>query len=214
MHYHHFRRAIEIILVLLVAPPALLLGLLVALIVASDSTGGPFFIQIRPGKHGRPFRMIKFRTMTVVQQGPFRLTEAGDKRLTGVGKWLRDFHLDEIPQLWHVLKGEMSLIGPRPVPMELYAGYLENIAGYDDRHAVAPGITGLAQVSLGYVNTLEGERDKWRYDVFYIAQRSAALDAWILWATAAKLWGVKLKPASWFAEGLIQKTPPDCSGSA
>lgn len=187
MKYPHFRRFVEILLVLLALPLALALSLILGCMVALESAGGFFFVQTRPGKHGRPFRMLKFRTMIVSQQEPFRLTEPQDARLTRTGRWLRAMHLDEIPQLWHVLTGEMSLVGPRPVPMELYAEYQGAIEDYDIRHSVVPGLTGLAQVCLGYVNTLEGEQEKWRYDVYYIAHRSPDMDAWILWATAARI---------------------------
>lgn len=214
--YSLIRRAIEIILVLLVLPLALVLGLLVAMAVLLDSRGGVFFVQIRPGKNGRPFRMFKFRTMKVAQQEPFRLTDAQDSRLTRTGGWMRALHLDEIPQLWHVLSGEMSLLGPRPVPMELYAEFLEKIPHYNERHAVAPGITGLAQVCLGYVNTLEGEREKCQYDLYYIENQSPAMDTWILWATIAKIMGLRLdkeRMQTQVARYTTKKVPPDCSGS-
>ncbi|MBC7775325.1 MAG: sugar transferase [Phycisphaerae bacterium] len=193
MNYLPWRRVIEIALVMLALPVASVLGLLIAAAISLESKGGALFVQTRPGKHGRAFRMVKFRTMTASQHEPFRLTVSQDARLTRVGRWMRATHLDEIPQLWHVLTGEMSLIGPRPVPMELYTHYRDKIFDYDARHAVVPGITGLAQVSLGYVNTLEGEREKWQFDVFYIAHRSPTLDAWILWATIANLLGIKIK---------------------
>lgn len=189
MQYSYWRRFAELVLTLTALPFAVPLGLVAALAIAADSRGGVLFLQIRPGKNGKPFRMIKFRTMTARQEGVFQLTRTHDTRLTRVGKWLRKTHLDEIPQLWHVLRGEMSLIGPRPVPMELYAEYLEKIPRYDERHQAPPGISGLGQVLLGYTNTLEGEKEKWRYDVYYIRHRSAALDAWILWATLAGVMG-------------------------
>lgn len=192
MDYPTWRRIVEVLLVLFALPFALTLGLLTSIAVAIDSPGGVFFVQTRPGKLGRPFRMVKFRTMTAKPTEEFRLTAAKDPRLTRVGRWLRATHLDETPQLWHVLKGEMSLIGPRPVPMELYNEYLEKIPNYDARHSVAPGITGLAQVCLGYTNTLDGEREKWGYDVYGITRRGLALDVWIIWATTAKLLGISV----------------------
>lgn len=192
VYYPIIRRAIEFTLVVLLLPFAFLVGLLTALAVALDSRGGVFFIQTRPGKNGVPFRMLKFRTMKVAPQVPFRLTDAHDARLTRTGRWMRALHLDEIPQLWHVLVGEMSLIGPRPVPMELYAEFLEIIPDYDTRHTIAPGVTGLAQICLGYVNTLEGEREKYLYDRFYISYQGPKLDAWVLWATFVKMLGIRV----------------------
>lgn len=214
--YPWIRRVIEIILVLLALPLALVLGLLAAIIILFDSRGGVFFIQTRPGKNGLPFSMFKFRTMKVAREEPFRLTDAQDSRLTRTGGWLRALHLDEIPQLWHVLSGEMGLIGPRPVPLELYAEFLEKIPQYSDRHAMAPGITGLAQVCLGYVNTLEGEREKCQYDLYYIANQSPALDAWILWATIAKILSLRVdkeRMKACIVQFNTKKVPPDCSGS-
>lgn len=195
LFYSRFKRSAEVVLVLLTLPLTAPLALLTALAIILDSKGGAFFVQARPGKHGKVFRMVKFRTMSVLPSRPFRLTEHRDTRLTRVGKWIRNAHLDEIPQLIHVMAGTMRLIGPRPVPLELYDGFKEKIAGYDARHALAPGITGLAQVCLGYVNTLEGEQEKWRYDVYYIAQEGPMLDAWVLWATVAKTLGIKTRAA-------------------
>lgn len=184
------KRALELLMVVSILLPVIPLGMLVALLVWLDSPGPVFFVQTRPGKRGKPFRMLKFRTMIHLPQQSFRLTEKNDHRLTRAGKVLRKLHLDEIPQLWHVLTGEMSLIGPRPVPMELYEAYCREIPDYEMRHEVAPGITGLAQVSLGYVNTLEGEREKWALDMWYIRHWSGKLDGQILWATLAKVTGL------------------------
>jgi lipopolysaccharide/colanic/teichoic acid biosynthesis glycosyltransferase len=196
IRYPVIRRGVELFLLLLAAPFALFLGGFAALAV----------VQIRPGKNGRPFRMFKFRTMTSSRNEPFRLTDAQDTRLTSVGSWMRKLHLDEIPQLWHVLTGEMSLIGPRPVPMELYEDFLRQIPNYDQRHAIAPGITGLAQVCLGYVNTLEGERQKCAFDLYYIENQGSGLDLWILWATIAKIVGLKIDREKWETRVLNKKS--------
>jgi lipopolysaccharide/colanic/teichoic acid biosynthesis glycosyltransferase len=114
---------------------------------------------------------------------PFRLTGPEDQRLTAGGGLLRRFHLDELPQVWNVLRGDMSLIGPRPVPLELYRTYCDEIPNYDHRHAVRPGITGLAQVSLDYTRDLEGERRKLRLDLAYVRSASWRLDGRILRAS-------------------------------
>lgn len=197
MIYRKIRRGIEVLFVLFVTPVALVSGLICAITIHLDSPGGTLFIQTRPGKNGHPFRMLKFRTMAKTANAPFQLTQSGDTRLTTVGQWMRAFHLDEIPQLWHVLNGEMSLIGPRPVPMELYDNFLNQIPQYDKRHTLAPGITGLAQVCLGYVNTLDGEREKLKYDLYYIENQNIVLDLWILWATFSKIVGLPVNRAKW-----------------
>lgn len=205
------KRVIELALAVAFLPLAVPLGVLVAVIIWLDSPGAVFFVQTRPGRYGRPFRMVKFRTMIQLPQQPFRLTQKDDQRLTRAGKMLRKLHLDEIPQLWHVLTGEMSLIGPRPVPMELYETFRREIPGYDARHEVAPGITGLAQVRLGYVNTLEGEREKWSLDVWYIEHLSGKLDWLILKATFAKILGLPFR-FDFMPE--IKSSPGTCENGA
>lgn len=190
MKHPILHRSFEVLLVATLLPVLLPTGAVLAMAVALESPGGPWFTQRRPGRLGRVFVMRKFRTMRQPDlDAPFRLTTLGDDRLTRTGRWMRTLHLDELPQLWHVLTGDMRLVGPRPVPFELYAAYLEKIPGYDMRHAVPPGITGLAQVCIGYTNTLEGERQKWRYDCCYIARQSLVFDMRILWATLASALG-------------------------
>lgn len=143
--------------------------------------GSPvFFRQMRPGLHGRPFMMVKFRTMTDAR-GPDGALLPDAERLTPFGRFLRASSLDELPELWNVLKGDMSLVGPRPLLMAYLPLYSPEQAR---RHDVRPGITGWAQVNGR--NTLSWE-DKFRLDIEYVDNHSLLLDVKILWLTIRKV---------------------------
>ena len=143
--------------------------------------GSPvFFRQTRPGLHGRPFEMVKFRTMTDVR-GPDGQLLPDAVRLTAFGRFLRATSLDELPELWNVLKGDMSLVGPRPLLMEYLPLYSPEQAR---RHDVRPGITGWAQVNGR--NALSWE-EKFKLDGWYVDHRSLWLDIRILWLTVRKV---------------------------
>ena len=165
----------------LVAP---LLALL-ALAIKLDSRGPVFFIQERAGRDGRPFGLIKFRTMHPSTEARSEWVIDNIDRITRIGRWLRRFRLDEVPQLVNVLRGEMNFIGPRPHPTGNHLVFMEQIAYYGLRSSVRPGVTGWAQVRYGYANNLDEETEKMRYDLFYIRNRSLWLDAWILLETIA-----------------------------
>lgn len=138
------------------------------------------FRQVRPGLHGRPFCLYKFRTMTDDRDGSGKLL-ADEQRLTRVGRWLRASSLDELPELWNVLKGDMSLVGPRPLLMEYLDRYTPEQAR---RHEVKPGITGWAQVNGR--NALSWE-EKFRLDVWYVDNWSLWLDLKILFMTFVRV---------------------------
>lgn len=143
--------------------------------------GSPvFFRQTRPGLHGRPFNMVKFRTMTAACGADGQLLPDAD-RLTPFGRFLRASSLDELPELWNVLKGEMSLVGPRPLLMDYLPLYSAEQAR---RHEVRPGITGWAQVNGR--NALSWE-EKFDLDVWYVDNRTTWLDLKILWLTVKKV---------------------------
>ena len=143
--------------------------------------GSPaFFLQTRPGLHGRPFNMVKFRTMTDARGVDGQLLPDAD-RLTPFGRFLRASSLDELPELWNVLKGEMSLVGPRPLLMDYLPLYS---AEQSRRHEVRPGITGWAQVNGR--NALSWD-EKFKLDVWYVDNRSLWLDIKILWLTVRKV---------------------------
>jgi len=143
--------------------------------------GSPvFFTQVRPGLHGKPFEMVKFRTMTDAR-GPDGELLPDAVRLTPFGRFLRSTSLDELPELWNVLKGDMSLVGPRPLLVEYLPLYSPEQAR---RHEVRPGITGWAQVNGR--NALDWEA-KFKLDVWYVDHRSLWLDIKILWLTVKKV---------------------------
>ena len=159
----------------------LALPLLVLVALVRRKLGRPaFFRQTRPGLHGRPFQMVKFRTMTDAR-GPDGALLPDAERLTPFGRFLRSTSLDELPELWNVLRGDMSLVGPRPLLMEYLPLYTPEQAR---RHAVRPGITGWAQVNGR--NALSWE-EKFALDVWYVDHQSLALDISILWRTVRKV---------------------------
>ena len=160
---------------------ALALPLLALTLLVRHRLGRPaFFRQTRPGLHGRPFQMVKFRTMTDAR-GPDGALLPDADRLTPFGRFLRGSSLDELPELWNVLRGDMSLVGPRPLLMEYLPLYTPEQAR---RHAVRPGITGWAQVNGR--NALSWE-EKFALDVWYVDHQSLALDISILWRTVRKV---------------------------
>ena len=160
---------------------ALALPLLALIALVRIKLGRPvFFRQTRPGLHGRPFQMVKFRTMTDAR-GPDGALLPDADRLTPFGRFLRGSSLDELPELWNVLRGDMSLVGPRPLLMEYLPLYTPEQAR---RHAVRPGITGWAQVNGR--NALSWE-EKFALDVWYVDHQSLWLDIRILWMTAVKV---------------------------
>lgn len=175
--------------------------LLCVALLARRRLGSPvLFRQTRPGKNGRPFEMLKFRTMTDARDSQGRLLSDAE-RLTSFGRFLRSTSLDELPELWNVLKGEMSLVGPRPLLMEYLPLYSVEQAR---RHEVRPGLTGWAQVNGR--NALSWE-EKFAFDVWYVDNRTFWLDIKIILLTVA---GV-LKRSGISAEG--EATMPRFSGT-
>lgn len=161
---------------LLLAIPLLVLTWLIR-----RKLGSPvFFTQVRPGRDGKPFTMIKFRTMTD-EHDPNGALLPDAQRLTPFGRWLRATSLDEFPELWNVLKGDMSLVGPRPLLIEYLPRYTPEQAR---RHEARPGITGWAQVNGR--NAISWQ-DKFALDVWYVDNQSFWLDIKILWMTVRKV---------------------------
>jgi exopolysaccharide biosynthesis polyprenyl glycosylphosphotransferase len=162
---------------LLVLAPILLA---IAAAIKLDSPGPVFFRQRRLGYRGRPFMLIKFRTMRPSDETTSEWVRDNADRITRLGGWLRRFRLDELPQFLNILRGDMNLVGPRPHPMSNVPLFLERIPYYALRTLVRPGITGWAQTRYGYANTLEEETEKMRYDLYYIKHVSMPLDLRIL----------------------------------
>jgi exopolysaccharide biosynthesis polyprenyl glycosylphosphotransferase len=157
----------------------------IMLAVKLDSPGPVLYRQKRVGKRGVTFYCYKFRTMRQDAEADTGATWAtdDDPRITRVGKFLRMSRLDEIPQLWCVLKGDMHFVGPRPERPEFVEWLSKEIPYYGVRHVVRPGITGWAQVQYKYGNTLEDAREKLQYDLFYIKNASVGLDILIVFQT-------------------------------
>jgi exopolysaccharide biosynthesis polyprenyl glycosylphosphotransferase len=178
-------RAVSVIVavVALIAVAPLLAA--IAILVKIDSRGPVLFVQPRAGRHGVPFGLLKFRTMHPCDDRTSEWVVDNAYRITRVGKWLRRFRLDELPQFVNVLRGEMNLIGPRPHPVSNHATFMDHIAYYGLRSTVRPGLTGWAQVKYGYANNLEEETEKMRYDLFYIKNRTLWLDVKILLESVA-----------------------------
>jgi lipopolysaccharide/colanic/teichoic acid biosynthesis glycosyltransferase len=162
-------------------------------LVRLTSRGPAIYTQTRVGQSGRVFTFYKIRTMyhnCESQTGP-RWSSPGDQRITPIGRIFRKLHLDELPQLWNVLRGDMSLIGPRPERPEIVAKLRQSVSGYDRRHAIKPGITGFAQIHLPPDTCIRSVKNKLVYDLFYIRHRSLGMELYILFATGLKLLGLK-----------------------
>src|SRR5215204_2612392 len=155
-----------------------------AILIKLESRGPIFYKQERVGKNGRAFTLAKFRSMRVdaEQDGPVWATK-GDSRTTRVGRVIRKARIDEIPQFWNILKGEMSFVGPRPERPHFVAQLAEEIPFYEQRHLIAPGLTGWAQIKYPYGASIEDARQKLQYDLFYIKNHGLVLDAIIIFET-------------------------------
>lgn len=188
--YRKLKRLFDFATTLLLLPLLIPPALIVALAIKLDSPGPVFFRQDRMGYRGRPFRVLKFRTM--VDGGEqaddearrcAAITATGDARVTRVGRFLRRTRIDEVPQLVNVLQGDMSWIGPRPEALPLSAWYERELPFYVYRHIVRPGITGWAQVNQGHVAELDDVLIKLHYDFYYIKNFSAWIDLFIVMRT-------------------------------
>lgn len=160
------------------------LVLITALLIKLDSKGPVFYRQERVGRNGRTFTLMKFRSMRVdaEKDGPV-WAQDGDDRATRIGRIIRRIRVDEIPQFWNILKGEMNFVGPRPERAHFIKQLAAEIPYYEQRHLIAPGLTGWAQIKYPYGASVEDARQKLQYDLYYIKNQSLLLDAAILFET-------------------------------
>ncbi len=194
--YAPLKPSVDYLIALAVAVPALpVIGVCYAL-VRLTSPGPGFYLQTRSGLRGRPYLILKLRSMAHNCEATtgIQWSQKGDLRVTRLGKFLRKSHLDELPQIFNVLRGEMSLVGPRPERPEVIAakGLAKQVPGYARRLDVKPGVTGFAQLQLAADSDLTSVRHKVAYDLYYIANQSLWLDARLILATVAKTVGVSM----------------------
>ena len=179
-----FKRSLDICFGLLGFATSLPIMLLVAIVVKLDSRGPVLYRQERVGWRSRPFEVLKFRSMRVdAEKGGAQWASVDDPRVTRIGKYLRKFRLDELPQFWNVIRGDMSFVGPRPERAVFVAELRKQIPYYDERHSVRPGLTGWAQVQYPYGASVEDAYRKLEYDLFYLKNMSVLFDCAIVFQT-------------------------------
>jgi exopolysaccharide biosynthesis polyprenyl glycosylphosphotransferase len=183
--YGFAKRALDVVISVIALVLTAPLLAVIAVAIRVTSRGPVLYRQERLGKNEVPFTLVKFRTMTVVD-GAARASWAGAEahRVTGFGRFLRRYRLDELPQLWTILRGDMSLVGPRPEQVPLVAELKQSIEFYAARHTVRPGLTGWAQINSDYGGSHAGTLEKLQYDLFYIRHQSLRLDMLIILHTA------------------------------
>ena len=160
------------------------IAIVTALLIKIDSRGPVLYKQERVGKNGRTFTLMKFRSMRTdaEKDGPV-WAQTDDQRMTRVGRIIRKIRVDEIPQFWNILRGDMNFVGPRPERPHFVAQLAEEILFYEQRHLIEPGLTGWAQIKYPYGASIEDARQKLQYDLYYIKNQSISLDATILFET-------------------------------
>ena len=181
------KRALDIICGLIIAAIFVVVFPFVAIAIKLDSPGSIFYKQERVGLSGKKFTIYKLRSMVQNAEvnGQAQWATKGDARITKVGNFIRKTRLDELPQVLNVLKGEMSMVGPRPERQQFIDKLEQQIPGYCTRLEVKPGITGWAQVNYGYGSTLEDARIKHSHDAYYLQNQSFSLDLQVLYRTFA-----------------------------
>jgi len=204
------KRVFDIVVSLLGCIVFLPLGALLAALIKLSSPRDPvFYVQTRVGQFGRTFKIYKLRTMTVnaeEETGPV-WAAPGDRRITRVGRLLRRFRLDEIPQVVNILKGEMSIVGPRPERPEIVAKLTSQIRFYAERDNIMPGLTGWAQIRYPYGNTIEDAARKLEFDLYYMKHVSLSLDIQIILSTLRIVLLGREQRASWKRAGNPQASP-------
>ena len=187
--YVRAKRVFDVVLSSLLLVLSVPLFVIIGLAIRLDSKGRTFFVQERLGIQRKPFKCVKFRTMVEdaeSESGPIWSGD-NDPRITRVGRLLRKIRLDELPQLWNILKGDMSFVGPRPIREHFARKLAETIPFYGLRFAVKPGLSGWAQVNHGYAGSEEGQLEKFQYELFYIQNMSLFLDLLTVFKTVQKV---------------------------
>ena len=184
------KRMLELIMLLLLTPLAILISLYTIYRIKKESSGNIFFAQSRVGLNGKKFTCYKFRSMHENSKfNPY--TQDDDQRIFPFGHFMRKTRIDELPQFWNILKGEMHLVGPRAEWDILSDDYGLKIPNYKQRHLIRPGITGLAQVCYPYGRNISDAKNKLQYDRIYINRWSMGLELKIIWKTIAVVLGQK-----------------------
>jgi len=182
------KRAFDITVVLFLLPIALPFAILVSLAIFIESAGrgGVLYSQVRVKQDGLPFKIYKFRSMVAnaEKDGVAQWASKNDSRITYVGNIIRNGRLDELPQLYNVINGDMSFVGPRPERPEFVEKLAKAVPYYEERHRVKPGLTGWAQVCYSYGDTVGDSIEKLQYDLYYVKNYSVLLDLLILLQTA------------------------------
>jgi len=179
--YEVIKRGLDIVGATVGALPALVIIMVFGLLVKIETPGKVFYSQERLGKHGKKFKLYKIRSMhSDAEKDGAKWAEQDDERVTKIGKFIRNTRIDELPQLINILKGEMSIVGPRPEREVFTIQFEEEIPGFSQRLNVKPGLTGWAQINGGYDIS---PREKLKYDLYYIKNRSLRLDFKILFKT-------------------------------
>jgi lipopolysaccharide/colanic/teichoic acid biosynthesis glycosyltransferase len=182
--YWSFKRTLDILVCLFLFPILIIMIIVLFFLNLRYNKGSIFFIQKRMGKNCKPFYAVKFRTMKSVILMERKFSDPLEvDRVTELGHLLRKTKLDELPQILNVIKGDMSLIGPRPDYYEHALSFIERVPAYEGRHSIRPGISGLSQIRLGYAEGLSATKKKSRVDLFYIKNAGFKLDLKIFFAT-------------------------------
>ncbi len=193
VHRHHFfdsvKRLLEFVGALALLVVLSPIFLIIAIIVKASSRGSAIYMQTRVGRNELPFTLYKFRTMVVDAEktGPQWSNGSEDSRVTGFGRFLRRSHLDELPQLFNILKGDLHFVGPRPERPEFVDQLKAQVPYYDIRHIITPGVTGWAQINYRYGSSIEDAIEKLQYEIYYMENRSLILDLIIAAKTAKRL---------------------------
>jgi exopolysaccharide biosynthesis polyprenyl glycosylphosphotransferase len=182
------KRVADVVLAAALSVPALPVSLVIAAVIAARRDGPVLYAQTRVGRHGVPFRILKFRTMRVdAERGKARWADVDDPRQTPAGRFLRRWRLDELPQIVNILRGDMSFVGPRPEQPAFVAQLQSSLPFYAWRHVIRPGLTGWAQVNAPYGASVEDAKRKLEYDLYYVRHQGFLLDLLIVTRTAGAM---------------------------